>query len=791
MSKLGVLLVQLGSPVSPSTADVKKYLRDFLTDPRLIPQGKTLWWKLLLEGVILPTRSPKSAHAYGSIWKDGQSPLITHTEAFVELVRSNSVVPVEHSYAIGQGPRTIEAVQKLLSQGVEEILLVPLFPQFAAGTTLSAEDTLRFALRDLKSQVPWRIVSHFHTSQAYIANLVRLIQEDLDIHQPDRLLISFHSYPLKRVHDGDPYYQHCIETSRLICERLNYPMDQVEICFQSKLGRAAWLEPSTESTVIRMAAEGHKKIVVVCPAFVVDNLETLEEIDIGLREIFLEGGGEFFHTVTCLNDDPQWCEDFASQIQRPHREVPRLPVPPSVPQLREPGIPPAPSRISRPVKKTFALMAGILFLDSAGFSLIFPLFPHMLQHYSAQEGNSGGFFDFFLTLVEGIGQMAGVSGSFATIVLFGGLLAFVYGFLQFLAAPILGSWSDRIGRRPVLLFSMAGLSLSYLLWGFAGSFALLVISRILAGLMGSSITTASAVVADLTDSSNRAKGMAVLGISFGLGFVVGPLLGGIMSLVHLNTWLPQFAASPGGFWGLHPFSAAAFSALILSIIAWQTLHRKFQETLSAANKDRAQTSERSINPIKLFATSQYPGITRINWTHFAYLSAFAGGEFCLTFLTADRLNYTPAQNGLLFLYLGIILILVQGGYVRRVVHKVGEKRMVLRGLSILVPAMIAVAFAWNTWVLLLGLGLMAIGSAILSPCLNALASQYAPAHEQGRILGTFRSLGSLGRCIGPLLGALVYWKLDATFAYLWVALALLIPIFFIWHLPKRNETKFN
>ena len=782
MKKYGVLLIQLGSPKSPEVKDVKAYLHEFLTDKRLIPQYNKLWWKLLLNFIILPTRSPKSAHAYQSIWKDGQSPLITHTENFCEKVKNYSDLPVEFAFAIGQGPRTSVAIQKLLDQGCTDIRVIPLFPQFASATTLSAEDAVRKGFDVLGTKLPYEIVPHFYQSLAYIDGIRRETQKVLDEKKPQKLLISFHSYPVKRIHEGDPYYKHCIQTAELLAPLLTgIDVKDILICFQSKLGRAQWLEPATQATVEKLGDDGLKNIAVVCPAFTVDNLETLEEIDIGLREIFIEKGGEEFTTVPCLNDNEQWCQEFSRDIIKPYREIQRLPVK-EVPNLVIPQLPAKPTKISKEAKSTFKIMALILFLDSAGFSVIFPLFPHMLEYYLGLSQTSD-VFSFFLSIIKQIESLANISQPFATVVLFGGLMSFLYGGLQFLASPLIGAFSDKYGRRPVLLFCLTGIAFSYLLWGFAGSFGVLVLARILAGVMGSSITTASAVVADLTDSSNRSKGMAILGASFGMGFVFGPILGGLSSLIPLDQIFPSLTQITDSI-GLNPFSGPAFLAFFMSMTALHFLFYHFKETYKPGI---STTESRSINILKLFSTSQYPNVTRINLTNFFFLAAFSGAEFALTFLTTERLGFSPTQNGLIFLYLGFLLIMVQGGYVRRKAGMVGEHKLVVKGLWALIPSMILVAFASNIWILLIGLALMAFGSSILSPCLSTLCSRYAPSHEQGRILGTFRSLGSLGRCIGPLIGCLFYWKFGATATYSFVAVALFIPLLLIHNLSQEKK----
>lgn len=784
MKKTGLLLIQLGSPKSTSVADVREYLHAFLTDPRLIPHHDALWWKLLLNKIILPKRSPISAANYAKIQVDGELPLIKYTREFCAEVAKHCSMPLAFAFALGQGPRAKEAIEALIAQGCDHIRIIPLFPQFAVATTLSAKDQALAALREIPNPPTYELTPFFHNTPAFLDAEARQIQKVLDENTIEKLVISFHSYPLARVQDGDPYEKHCLETAQGIVSRLrNFDPANALVCYQSKLGNSKWLEPATATLIENLAEQGIKSIAVCAPAFVVDNLETLEEIGMEARESFLEHGGQEFHFVPCPNVEPQWCQEFAEQITPNHRAIPRSPI--SLPTgMVLPKQPKPATRLSRTTKNAFKLMALILFLDSAGFSMIFPLFPSLLRHYLGNEANQG-LFVHAMEIVKQFENWVGVSSEFSTIVLFGGLLSFVYGFLQFVASPMIGSISDRVGRKPVLLTCILGLAASYLVWGFAGSFTVLILSRVLAGLMGSSITSASAVVADLTDSSNRAKGMAVLGISFGMGFVFGPAIGGFLASVRLDEWFPNLAANSSSF-GLHPFSAPALVAFLFSMTAAHFLFYRFKETHDP-KIHHSEMDAFSINPLKVLSTKQYPGVTLTNATQFFYLFAFAAAEFSLTFLTTERLGYSAGQNGLLFLYMGILLILVQGGYVRRKAHAVGEIKLSQRGMLTLIPAMLTIAFAPNTWVLLLGLGLMSFGASLLNPSLNALVSHYAPRHEQGRIQGIFRSLGSLGRCLGPLVGCIMFWRYGSGAAYAFVAFALLIPAVFLFKLPELRH----
>ena len=431
-------------------------------------------------------------------------------------------------------------------------------------------------------------------------------------------------------------------------------------------------------------------------------------------------------------------------------------------------------------KSVLKIVFVTLFLDLIGFSIIFPLFPAMLTYYLEREGESG-LVGMVVNGLERFSQWAGSPTEFGIVVLFGGVLGSLYSLLQFVFAPILGSLSDRYGRRPILLFSISGLALSYFLWCFAGSFLLLIVARTIGGIMSGNISTATAVVADVTTPANRPRGMAIIGIAFGLGFILGPAIGGFSAALDLTQDLPALVK-----FGLNPFSAPALAALILSLANLAFVSLRFPETLrpSSALYDRPR---RAINPLKLFRTYDYPGVTRTNWANFLFITAFAGMEFSLTFLAMDRLDYGPRQNAYMFLFVGLVLTLVQGGYVRRQSAKIGPKRMAVQGLATTIPGLLLVGLAQSSLVLYAGLFLMAVGSAQVIPCLTALASVYAPPHEQGRILGIYRSLGSLARGIGPLIACVLYWRLGAGMAYVLGAASLLAPLAVAASLPKPSR----
>lgn len=421
-----------------------------------------------------------------------------------------------------------------------------------------------------------------------------------------------------------------------------------------------------------------------------------------------------------------------------------------------------------------------LFLDLIGFSIIFPLFPGMLEYYSAQSPPSPLFGGLYHVL-EQLTVWLGVSGGhWGIIVLFGGALGSLYSLLQFIGAPVFGAISDRIGRRPVILLSICGLIVSYIMWFFAGGFGLLVAARLLGGIMSANISTATAVVADVTTGADRSRGMALIGIAFGLGFILGPALGGLTAGLDLTEHYPSLVA-----YGVNPFSVPAAVALALSIFNLIYVILRLPETRRVTGVARAP---RSANPLALLRTEAYPGVSRTNFAYFLFLLAFSGMEFSLTFLAHDRLHYGAGKNALMFLFVGLVLVVIQGGYVRRRSTAVGPRRMTLHGMAMVMPALAVVGLAGyyqSSLILYIGLFFLAAGAAQTMPCMAALVSVYTPAEEQGRILGVFRSLGALARAIGPLFAAGLYWWIGPTFAYCIGAAFILIPLVITAGLPKN------
>ena len=420
-----------------------------------------------------------------------------------------------------------------------------------------------------------------------------------------------------------------------------------------------------------------------------------------------------------------------------------------------------------------------VFLDMVGFSVIFPLFPAMLEHYLSAEGQAS----LIGHLVEWLGHFA--KSDWAVVTLFGGILGSLYSFLQFLCAPLWGALSDRRGRRPVLMLTLGGTALSYLLWVFAGNFALLVVARLVGGVMAGNLSLASAAIADTHDGHDRVKGMGLMGAGIGLGFVLGPALGGMSA-----AWSRSLDWASYAHLGLNPFSGCAAIALALSLFNWAWAARRFGETLSEENRGAHQAERsRSRHPFRALHSIDLPGVRRVCIAYFLYLSAFGAMEFTLVFLARERLNFSEEQNAWMFVFIGFLIAFVQGGLVRRLAPRVGERRLAKLGMGLTVPGFLVVGFAHAVPVLYVGLALLAVGSAFVMPTLSSLVSRYTPPERQGLAMGVFRSLGSLARAIGPLAGGLLYFKLGGLGPYGIGAGLALIPLLMALGLPAPPENQ--
>ncbi|MFD1103530.1 ferrochelatase [Sphingobium olei] len=298
--KVGVLLVNLGTPDAPDPTSVRRYLREFLSDRRVVEIPR-LVWQPILHGAILTTRPKKSAHAYSQVWTEGGSPLAVHTRATAQAMQAAMGDGVVVDWAMRYGnPDIAGRLSAMKAAGCDRILLAPLYPQYSAATTATANDAAFAALAAMRWQPAIRTLPPYHDDPAYIAALKSSVERRLAAldFAPDALLASFHGMPERTLHLGDPYHCQSVKTVRLLREALSLP---VHMSFQSRFGRAKWLEPETEATLAGLVRDGVRNIAVVTPGFAADCLETLEEIALRARDAFLREGGEKFAYLPCLN----------------------------------------------------------------------------------------------------------------------------------------------------------------------------------------------------------------------------------------------------------------------------------------------------------------------------------------------------------------------------------------------------------------------------------------------------------------------------------------------------------
>jgi MFS family permease len=421
---------------------------------------------------------------------------------------------------------------------------------------------------------------------------------------------------------------------------------------------------------------------------------------------------------------------------------------------------------TEPISPKRPLSLGVIFLtlyiDLIGFSIIFPLGPDLLKHYLAVDGHSG----LLGWVLEHINALASSLGNESHLpeVLFGGIISSLFSILQFIFAPFWGALSDKRGRRPILLFTVAGTALSYLLWVVSGSFWLFLLARLVAGAFGGNLSVATAAVADVTTRAERSKAMGVVGAAFGLGLVTGPMIGAFTAHINLLDRWPGLAA-----WGINPFSVPALLSLAMSVVNLVWISRRFKETRPPEVRG-APAETRLRNPLRAILGLHDARIRGVNLVAFVYSVAFVAMEASLVFLSAERFGYTARQNGMLMGFLGVCSIITQGVIVRKILKRVTETRVLAAGLVISSAGLLFIGFAPAPVWLYSGVGLLALGGGLVNPSTTGLISLYAGAEEQGRVLGIFRSLGSLSRAITPITAGIVFWTFGAKTVFFGAAL---------------------
>lgn len=316
VSRVGVLLVNLGTPPAPTAAALRPYLRQFLSDPRVIEIPRAVWWPIL-HLIILNTRPRKSAQKYASIWTPEGSPLLVYTKRQATLLKGylgeRTRTPLVVDYAMRYGEPSVEqGILRLKAAGCDRLLVLPLYPQYAASSTGSVFDAVAATVQRLRNPPELRLIKHFHDHPGYIVTLAESVRAHWAAHgRPDRLIMSFHGVPRFTLEKGDPYHCECQKTARLLAENLGLAPDAWQVTFQSRFGRAEWLTPYTQPTLEALARQGVGRVDVICPGFVADCLETLEEIAVEAKTAFLAAGGREFHYIPCPNDRPDFIRALA------------------------------------------------------------------------------------------------------------------------------------------------------------------------------------------------------------------------------------------------------------------------------------------------------------------------------------------------------------------------------------------------------------------------------------------------------------------------------------------------
>ncbi|HXN34987.1 MAG TPA: MFS transporter [Opitutaceae bacterium] len=398
------------------------------------------------------------------------------------------------------------------------------------------------------------------------------------------------------------------------------------------------------------------------------------------------------------------------------------------------------------------LSLGVIFLtlliDLIGFSIIFPLGPDLITYYLRVDAGSG-ILGWILAQSEGAAHALGRDHAFAAV-LFGGVITSFYAILQFVFAPFWGALSDRRGRRGVLRLTIAGTAVGYLVWVVSGSFWLFLLSRVVSGGFSGNLSVATAAVADVTTRKERSRAMGLVGAAFGLGLVTGPVLGAVSAQLNLLVRHPSLERI-----GINPYSVPALVSLALCVVNLIWVNRSFRETLPEEARAAAREA-RLRNPVRAILTLENPDVRRANIVAFVYSLAFVAMETSITFLAFRRFGYSAAQNGILLGFLGVCSIVTQGVIVRMILKKADEVRVLKAGLISTGAGLLVVGLGFHVWMMYFGLGLVALGAGLVNPSTTGLISLYSRQEEQGRMLGIFRSLGSLSRAVSPVVAGAVF-----------------------------------
>ncbi|XP_022685768.1 major facilitator superfamily domain-containing protein 10-like [Varroa jacobsoni] len=420
------------------------------------------------------------------------------------------------------------------------------------------------------------------------------------------------------------------------------------------------------------------------------------------------------------------------------------------------------------------LVFNSLIFDLLGFTMILPLLPSLLDYYRKQDGSP---LYAWMESVAGTWRrtflVSTTEDEVSDIVLIGGLLGSIFSLLQFATSPIVGALSDVYGRKPLLLLSNLGSLACYVLWSASSNFEMFVASRIIGGVSRGSVSICTTIVADVCSPQVRAKGMALVGAAFSVGFLIGPVIGAMM-------------ARSSDFWvtpALLAIGSTSLNMLIIMVL--------FSESLPASSRAGSirhsmATALDYINPHSLFTfkpvqklnARDKAHLTMTGFVYFTYLLIYSGLEYTIAFLTHSRFDYSRMDQGKMYFTIGLVMVIIQGGFVRRIPPRL-ELKAAYYAIGLLIPCFSIIAIAQSTLVLYVGILLYALSTAFVVPCLTSHVSRIGSRDQKGTIIGILRSIGALSRALGPLVFSTIYWSRGASFCYLLGSQLFIIPLFCI------------
>ncbi|XP_058467950.1 major facilitator superfamily domain-containing protein 10 [Malaya genurostris] len=428
------------------------------------------------------------------------------------------------------------------------------------------------------------------------------------------------------------------------------------------------------------------------------------------------------------------------------------------------------NEITRTHTTAYFIFASLL-LDLLAFTMILPLLPSMLEYYKLND--VGGYYEYLSDSISSFQEWVGAPKRFNSV-LFGGALGSMFSLLQFIVSPIAGAFSDIYGRKPLMIICAIGIAISYGLWAYSHSFLLFVLARFIGGLSKGNISISMAVITDVSNQQNRGKAMALVGIAFSLGFIVGPMIGALFSRFSNKShvqwfWLPAMFAT----------SLAVVDVVFIALCLKESLpkekrSKKIINTLSHAVDHISIPALFKFSAVKKISKRDIQSLQCLGWIYFIYLFIYSGLEFTVTFLMFHKFSYTSIDQAKMFLATGLVMAVLQGSVVRRLPQHLTQISAV-GGLYLIIPAFIFVGIAESSTMLYFGMILFAISTAFVVTCMTTLTSKYGDFHQKGTVLGVFRSLGALARALGPIVASIAFWSIGSRTTYIVGGILLLYP----------------